>query len=184
MVGGVASDDSGGVYIGGSTRGDLSGPNVGQSDAWLARYTCDSAFPDVYCTAKTSSAGCVSAISTSNTTMQPASGASDYSVTASQVQELKNGLLFAGITGAASVPFNGGTLCVNPPTKRGPLTNSGGDNPSECDGAFSTLVNDGSIIPLGLDAGPGNSGWYQYWYRDPNDLFGSALSNAVQLDFL
>jgi hypothetical protein len=32
------SDGSGGVYIGGYTKGDLGGPNAGDYDAWLARY--------------------------------------------------------------------------------------------------------------------------------------------------
>ena len=130
--------------------------------------------------------GCVAALTTSNPAAQPVSGAADYQVIATQVQELKNGLLFAGVSGPANLPFNGGILCVQPPTKRGPVVGSGGDSLIECDGSFSTLVNDGSVIPMGLDAGPGSSGWYQYWYRDPNNgagLLGTALSNAVQLDF-
>lgn len=34
----VASDGSGGVYVSGSTEGELGGPNAGITDAWLARY--------------------------------------------------------------------------------------------------------------------------------------------------
>jgi hypothetical protein len=34
----VASDGAGGVYLGGSTSGELNGPNAGLSDAWIARY--------------------------------------------------------------------------------------------------------------------------------------------------
>jgi len=141
---------------------------------------------NVYCTAKTSSAGCVAQISTTNPGAQPVSGANGYSVTATDVQGFKNGLLFAGINGAAALPFNGGTLCMNGPLKRGPITGSGGNSPVNCSGTYSTEVNDGAIIPAGLDAGMGNSAWYQYWYRDPNNgagNFGTALSNAVQLDF-
>lgn len=140
-----------------------------------------------YCTAKTSSAGCTASISTSDPAAFPSSGASDYSVTASGVQGFKNGLLFAGINGSANLPFNGGVLCVQPPTKRGPVAGSGGSVPDRCDGSFSTLVNDGNVIPFGLDAGSGNSGWYQYWYRDPLNgagQLGTALSDAIQLDFL
>jgi hypothetical protein len=33
----AAPDRSGGVFVGGSTDGDLAGPNAGSSDAWLAR---------------------------------------------------------------------------------------------------------------------------------------------------
>ncbi len=143
--------------------------------------------PQAYCTAKVSSAGCLAAIATSNFAAQPTSGAGDYSVQATSVQELKNGLLFAGTSGPAAIPFGAGTLCVNPPLKRGPVLNSGGVDPNDCAGTFSTLVNDGLSIPAGLDAGPGGSAWYQYWYRDPangSGSFGTALSNALQLDFL
>ena len=140
----------------------------------------------VYCTAKTSSAGCVTAIATS-LAGDPVSGANDYAVTASLVQDGKNGLLFGSLGGAAAIPFNGGVLCMNPPLKRGPVMSSGGINPTQCNGTFATTVNDGAILPAGLDAGPGNSANYQYWYRDPQNgagQLGTALSNAVELDFL
>jgi len=142
--------------------------------------------PTFYCTPKTSSAGCVATLTTSSPGTQPTSGAGDYAVQTFDAQGFKNGLLFGGNTGPANTPFNGGTLCVNPPNKRGPITGSGGTNPLTCDGSYSTVVNDGTVFPAGLDAGPGNSGWYQYWYRDPDNgvgLLGTALSDAVQLDF-
>jgi len=142
--------------------------------------------PTTYCTAKTSSAGCVAQIATSDANNQPVSGANDYAVTTANVQELKNGLLFAGISGPANLPFSGGILCVQPPTKRGPIMSSGGSDPNGCNGSFATLVNDGNVLPAGLDAGPGNTGWYQYWYRDPMNgagSFGTALSDAVELTF-
>lgn len=142
--------------------------------------------PQIYCTPKVSSAFCINFIGTSSTN-DPVSGASDFTVDCTDVQGLKNGLLFGGISGPAALPFVGGTLCVNPPTKRGPIMNSGGSNPNLCDGSYSQLVNDGQVIPIGLDAGSGNTGWYQFWYRDPgNGLgdLGTALSDAVKLDFL
>lgn len=167
-------------------HGDIAGTALvgGVFHAFLM--SCESG-PQVYCTAKTSSAGCVASISTSDLGLQPSSGASDYAVTASSIQGLMNGLLFVGINGPASVPFNGGVLCVTPPTKRGPLMNSGSGAPDTCTGSFSTLVNDGLVIPLGLDAGSGGSAWYQYWYRDPLNgpgAAGTALSDAVELSFL
>jgi len=142
--------------------------------------------PTTYCTAKTSSAGCVASITTTNPFGQPTSGAGDYSVVGEDMQGGKFGVLFGGPTGPDNAPFNGGVLCVAPPLKRGPVLNSFGTNPLTCDGGMSTLVNDGTILPTGLDAGSGNSGWYQYWYRDPQNgvgLLGTALSNAIQLDF-
>ena len=102
------------------------------------------------------------------------------------VQEQKLGLLFGGTSGAASLPFNGGMLCVNSPLTRAPAIPSGGSSPDNCGGLFSTLVNDGQLFPLGLDPGPGKSAWYQYWFRDPNNgpgSWGTSLSNALRLDF-
>lgn len=141
--------------------------------------------PMPYCSAKSSSAGCLASIGTS-VAAQPVSGASGYSVLATGVHSFKNGLLFGSPSGAAAFPFNGGTLCVNPPLKRGPIVASGGAAANTCTGAYATEVNDGVSFPSGLDAGAGGSGWYQYWYRDPQNgagNLGTALSNAVQLDF-
>jgi len=143
--------------------------------------------PAIYCTAKTSSAGCVTLISASDLAVQPVSGAGDYSVTASQVQGKKNGLVFGGNMGITTLPFSGGTLCVQPPLRRGPIRFSAGSTVMSCDGAFSTIVNTGTQFPTGLDAGPGGTAWYQYWYRDPNNgagNLGTALSNGLQLAFL
>lgn len=140
----------------------------------------------IYCTPKASSAGCVTSIATTDLASGPVSGAGDYAVTATSVQGGKAGVLFASSSGAAAIPFVDGVLCASPPLKRGPLVFSGGSGPASCDGAYGQVVNDGAVIPLGLDAGPGNSGWYQWWYRDPQNgpgQLGTALSNAVELGF-
>jgi len=142
--------------------------------------------PTVYCTATASSSGCLAQIAPSDPGAQPTSGAADYSVVASGVQETRNGLLFVSLGGAATIPFGQGTLCMNPPLKRGPILNSGGTHPANCGGAYATLVNDGQVVPLGLDAGPGVSAWYQYFHRDPPNgagQAGSALSDALELCF-
>ena len=152
----------------------------------VQRLLCSGGPPTIDCVPKVSSAGCLNSISTSDLANHPTSGAGGYLVTCSGVQGAKNGLLFASTAGAASTPFVGGTLCMNPPLKRGPVVNSGGTNPMTCDGSFSQVINDGLVIPLGLDAGAGNTGWYQFWYRDPGNGVGSlgtALSDAVELDF-
>lgn len=140
--------------------------------------------PTFYCTPKVSSYGCTTAISTSNPALQPTSGAGGYAVVAGNVLSKKPGVVLASLA-AAALPFDGGLLCVQPPTKRGPVIFSQGVNFS-CTGSYSTPVNDGILIPAGLDAGPGNSAWYQYMYRDPTNpkgTLGVALSNGVQLDF-
>ena len=141
--------------------------------------------PTTYCTPKTSSSGCQTRIVAGSPGF-PTSGAADFTLAAVDVQAGMNGLVFASLSGAAAIPFVGGTLCMNPPLKRGPILNAGG-TPGSCDGEYSTVVNDGSLIPMGLDAGPGGQAHYQYFFRDPPNgagILGSALSDAIEVDFL
>ena len=148
--------------------------------------------PTIYCTAKPSSIGCLAAIGTSNPAAQPVSGANDYFVTAVGVHSFKFGIVFASVNGPDALPFLGGTLCVEPPiAKRGPIADSGGTSPQTCTGSYATLVTDGNLVTSGvmngLDGGPGEAVWYQYWHRDPDNgagTLGTALSNAVRVDFL
>ena len=137
--------------------------------------------PLVYCAASGDSGGCSTTIGTSDSLAQPVSGTLDYSISASGVLGQKNGLLVFSASGAGMVPILGGTLCLQPPVKRIGLQSSAGSVGS-CDGSMTWTVNDGVLPPAGVDAGTGNSGWYQWWYRDTQGL-GAALSNAVQLDY-
>jgi hypothetical protein len=136
-----------------------------------------------YCTAKTASQGCVSAVGNNGFgTAGPTSGAGDYSVTASNVLGFKPGIMFFGVNGPAALPFSGGTLCMFPPLGRSPIQSSLGSSPISCDGSFSQNVNDGSVSP-NLDQGPGTSNWCQFWNRDPGNLPQTQLSDACQIDF-
>ena len=149
-------------------------------------YSLSCTGPSVYCTGKVSSDGCMAYIGATDIMTDPVSGGLDYSITATNVQGFKNGLLVASPFGAAALPFNGGLLCVQPPTRRGAIQSSLGTF-GVCDGSFSQVVNDGMMLPFGLDAGPGNTAWYQYWYRDPQNgagQLGTALSNGIAVDFL
>ena len=160
---------------------------------WMKLWTATDAYgffsevpPGAYCVAKTSSGGCTASIGSSDPSNAPSSGANDYDVIASGVQGIKTGLLFGGLN-PATIPFGGGTLCVQPPTKRGPLVFSGGSGPLACDGSFSTRINNGAVLPAGLDGGPGGTLFYQYWYRDPQGgmgNLGTALSDGLCVVFL
>lgn len=128
-----------------------------------------------YCTAKTNSAGCTPAIGSTGT--PSARGGSGFHVTASQVLPNVNGVLFYGLAGAASVPFQGGTLCVAGPIVRCAAQNSGGSG--TCGGSFDVDFNAyvASVGGLGLDGG--THVWAQFWSRDVADPFGTNLTDAI-----
>jgi hypothetical protein len=128
--------------------------------------------PQAYCTAKTTSAGCVPA--TSFTGMPSASASSGFVVSCSQVRNQKNGLVFYGVNGSANLPFQGGTLCVAVPQVRTPIQSSGG-NPSpadDCSGSFALDMNayaSGALggAPLPALSVAGTTVHCQFWGRDP-----------------
>ncbi len=147
-------------------------------------FFCLSVFasPKNYCTAKASSSACLASLTTSDPAALPVSGASDYSLIAVGVQGQRNGLIVSGVQGPALIPFQGGTLCVNPPLARSAVQNSGGTL-GNCDGSLTVLLNDGSSS---FDPGPGTTVWAQAWYRDPllGDGFDSALSDGIAVQYL
>ena len=90
-----------------------------------------------------------------------------FQLSAGQVLNNKFGLLFYGAA-PASLAFQGGTLCVQPPIKRTPILNSGGNPPpNDCSGSFAMDFN--QYIASGIDATlvPGRVVYSQWWYRDP-----------------
>jgi hypothetical protein len=103
----------------------------------------------------------------------------------------KNGLLFYGVSGPQSVPFQGGTLCVQAPIKRTPSVNSGGNPPpNDCSGLFAIDLNafaTGNLggTPLAALQEPGTGVVCQWWGRDPgftapdNTTLSNALSYVV-----
>jgi hypothetical protein len=135
--------------------------------------------PFATCTGKVNTLGCTPAISFQGI----AKVGYPFPFRIESTQTLNNmvGLLFYG-PGANSVPFQGGTLCVASPVKRTPGQFSGG-NPgtgTDCSGKYSYDFN--ALIASGLDPAlvAGAQFNTQYWSRDVNDPFGSALSNALQ----
>jgi hypothetical protein len=127
--------------------------------------------PTVYCTAKTNSLGCTPTIGSVGT--PSATSGSGFVVSASNVLNNKNGLLFYGVSGQAATPFQGGTLCVQSPIKRTPGTNSAGNPPpNDCSGVFSIDMNLFAVgglggTPLPALTVPGSVVDCQFWGRDP-----------------
>jgi hypothetical protein len=142
-----------------------------------------------YCTAKISSQNCTPAIRASG---YPCAAAyKGFTIQATEVPNQQPGMLIYSATGAQSLPFQGGTLCVAPPVRRTPGLGSGG-NPApanDCSGSFSIDFNtfnyqaSSGAPPLPwLPAG--TTVFAQWWGRDPgfSPPFNSMLSNALQFD--
>ncbi len=141
--------------------------------------------PTAYCTAGTSTNGCIPAISAS---AQPSvTFANPCSISVANVEGQKLGLLFYGVNNSGFSPAPWGAsssfLCVKSPTQRTPAQNSGG-TAGACDGGFSLdwnafqLANPGS---LGNPFSAGDKVYAQGWYRDPPSPKTTNLSDAVEL---
>ena len=130
--------------------------------------------PIVYCTAKVNSAGCTPAIAFSG---KPSiSAGSGFTISASNVLDNTQAILAYGHNGSATLPFQGGTLCIQPTLWRSPLQVSGGSPP--CGGTFSVDFN--ALIsahPAWFQVN--QKVWAQYWSRDPGDPSGTNLTDAI-----
>ncbi len=169
----ASPDGTGGVYVSGSTNGNLGGQNAGPEDTWLALYD-GPCIPSSYCTAKINSLGCTPSISYSG--MPSFTGSDDFYVTASNVLSSKPGIMLWGLT-SGSIPFLGGTLCLSAPIIRTLGQNSGGTPApaQDCSGAYSYHFTQSYMVAQLLP--PSTRVYAQYWSRDP----GFAAPNKVGL---
>lgn len=161
------------VSADGNTIGGAAGSFFTQS-AFIATIPPSATY---YCNGQTNSQGCLSQIGSSG--QASASSGSGFHITASNVLPGVSGLLFYSKTGAASTPFNGGTLCVAAPFYRTTAQTSTGSG--TCGGAFDIDFND--WIKNGLDFQGFHGGthvWAQYWSRDPQSAGTTNLTNAVE----
>jgi len=180
---GAAPDFSGGVYLGGATWGDLGAPNAGSSDAWLARFSgVGSGQLISYCTAGTSSAGCVATMSA--TGAPDANAGSGFTLRASGVEGQRQGLVFYGLSGR--VAFAWGTtssfLCVKSPLQR-TFPQSSGGAAGACNGELTTDWNQFSATypgALGAPFAGGEVVQAQAWFRDPPNAKTTSLSDALE----
>jgi hypothetical protein len=112
------------------------------------------------------------------------SSSSLFDVTAQDVINHKNGLLFYGY-GANAAPFQGGTLCVASPIRRTALQNSNGNaGTNDCSGSyafdFNAWMQGGADPELFL----GSEVFAQYWMRDPQSAFATGLTDALHFHVL
>ena len=182
----VAEDAADSWFQGDEVSLDLDG-DVVLSTAWGVSTNSGAAYafelPRLYCTGKLNTAGCVPVVSyfgghASTTNTAP------WLVTAALVINNKVGLFFYSTNGEASIPFQGGTLCIGSPITRTNGQFSGGlPPPDDCTGKYSLDFN--AYIQTGANANlvPGAVVNGQYWYRDPNHpVNGSGLSNAIEFE--
>ncbi len=134
----------------------------------------------IYCAAKVNSLGCTPAIG-HNSALPSVSGGS-FGVFLLRIRPELGGIFFWG-SGAAAVPFQGGTLCVQAPLVRTPIQSSAscssvdGCPPGPCLGSHWFQWTSAYMASQGLSAGVSVA--CQAWTRDPDDPFTTGLSNAV-----
>ena len=132
--------------------------------------------PAAFCTSKQNSQGCSAKIAAIGDAAS-LSDAAPFHVVATDVVNDVPGLLFYGFAEDVK-PFMGGVHCVKPPTPRTWVQFSGGDG-VPCGGTFDLDFNgwlSGDPVPK-VYAGARLHA--QYWYRDVDDPFGAATSDAV-----
>jgi hypothetical protein len=178
----VAGDRFGGaVAIDGYTLavGAQQADPAGTDSGAVYLFTLPLAPPELYCTGKPNSQGCVPQIGFDG--IPSAGAAAVFDVSAIQELNQKTGMLLYGTAGLASIPFQGGTLCIASPLHRTAGQSSLGSAPpaNDCSGSYHYDFN--ARIQSGFDPGlvPGARVAAQYLSRDPQDPYGTALSNAL-----
>jgi Tol biopolymer transport system component len=130
--------------------------------------------PEIYCTAKVTSAGCVPTISYQGLPSASASADSGFVVSVDDVPNQKPGMLFYGLSGKNDKPYFGGTLCVKKVAGRSPVLFSGGTPPpaKDCSGHMEIDMNAFAAGALGGNPHAalslvGQRVNVQFWGRDP-----------------
>ena len=153
-------------------------PDGSRADMGAVPFDASYAPFTIYCTAKLNSLGCAP-------TMQPVNSASISSgrpfwIRCTNQLNQKNGLMFYGFA-PKNTPYQGGYLCVQSPTRRTPVSSSGGNvGVDDCSGVFefefNALIQSGSdpLLELGTEV------FCQWWSRDPAASFGTNRSDAVR----
>jgi hypothetical protein len=175
---------SSGVFVVGRTNGNIGAAPAGGFDAWIAGYDlpCGARFD--YCTAGTTSGGCVPSISATGTPSVSAN--SGFTISIAGVDGVKQGLVFYGVdnTGFAPVPWGAGWLCIKPPLQRSPAQNSGGTL-GQCDGSVVLDWNAFRAANPNALGSPFTAGQHVYaqgWFRDPPSAKTTSLSGALKFN--
>ena len=136
-----------------------------------------------YCTAGTTTNNCVPSIAGAGT--PDANAGSGFTITVSNVEGQKQGILFYGISGSQVQIWGIGStslLCVKPPTQRTLTLNSGG-TVNACDGVLALDWNAfiaANPNALGNPFTGGEQVFAQGWFRDPSAVKTTNLSNGLR----
>jgi hypothetical protein len=170
-----------------NTNGELAPPPVvqGYRVAWFDvgyDYNIELLTPiaSSYCTAGTSTNGCVPSISALG--YPSASATSGFTIATTQLEGQKQGLFFYSLTGRHSGAWGESLLCVKAPTQRTPAMFSGG-TAGQCDGSLSfDWLDYVATHPaaLGVPFASGMQVGIQTWYRDPPSPKTTNLSDALE----
>jgi hypothetical protein len=139
--------------------------------------------PISYCTAGTTTNGCNATLSASGT--PSASASSGFTLSVSNVEGQRQGLIFYSVNGRNSAVWATGStsfLCVKAPTQRLTTLGSGGTN-NACNGAFSIdwlawMATHPTAVGQPLTSGQKFQG--QCWFRDPSASATTNLSQGLE----
>lgn len=135
--------------------------------------------PQVYCSAKVNSQGCIPYVTVAGS--PSLSSGAPFTIGASQVINQRIGMMVYG-TSSVFTPFQGGTLCVGGLRRIGSQMSGGTVGTPDCTGAYAFDFNAHarSGADPALVAGATISA--QWYYRDVQDPagFGSGLTDAVR----
>jgi hypothetical protein len=137
--------------------------------------------PVVYCSAGTSSNGCVPLISAVGTLRL--SQSSGFTLGASGLPGQRFASVIYGVHGATQTPWGATSFsCVRPPRQRTTVQNTGSAL-GACDGSLALDFNawrTANPFALGAPFGPGDTFWAQVWYRDAASSVGTNFTDAVR----
>lgn len=145
----------------------------------FASMTIDCSQPGAttYCQGKVNSQGCTPELQADPGL--PSVSGGPWHITALDLLSGQNGLFFYGLA-PANLPFMGGTLCLSSPLTRTAVQGTGGSPPpAGCSGTMALDL--AGTIPAAMAP---VTVYVQAWARDPADVFGVSLTNAVEVQVL
>jgi hypothetical protein len=103
-------------------------------------------------------------------------------ISVASLRNQQNDMLVYGTGGRAAIPRLSGTLCVQPPLRRTPVSNSGGAPPpvSDCSGVLSLDFKTWHQLSADPALFPGQHVRTQFYSRDPGAPANLNLSDGLE----